>query len=105
MIDSYLAGLVLTALLLFVGHWYDWPTGKLARLWAYVWGVGCILVGQLVWLAATPTVQTAGWRLWLQIASFAAVGGAATGISYLIDWVQALWVARHISERRPDKRS
>ena len=100
MIDSFYAGLVLTALLLFVGHYYDWPCGRLARLWAYVWGVGSILIGQLVWLAFTPTVSEDGWRLWLEIAAFALVGGAATGLSYLIDWVQGLWIARHINERR-----
>ena len=97
MISSHTAGLGLVALLLFVGHWYRWPTGKLTdtdkgRLFAYAYGVGSILAGQAVWLLTTPMVQRYGWYLFLEVAAFAVVGGLATGLAYLVDAIQGWWL-------------
>ena len=103
MIDSYVAGLVVTAGLLLLGHWFRWPKGDLDRLTAYTYGVGSILAGQFVWLHWS-TMRYTGDGLWWQIASFAIVGGAATGLAYFVDWVIGLWIASSI-HGRPDKRS
>lgn len=76
--DNFWFGLILTALLLLVGHWLPWPK-KLPRLLAYAYGVGCILLGLAVWLLP------ADWRTWLGIGAFCAAGGLATLAAYAYD--------------------
>jgi hypothetical protein len=86
----FIAGLLITGSLLAIGHWFPWPK-RLPRLAAYAYGVGCLLIGQAVWL--TPTGQAA---LWWRLAAFAAVAGAVTAGCYGIDWALNAWLrGRH----------
>ena len=103
MIDSYVAGLVVTAGLLLLGHWFRWPKGDLDRLTAYAYGVGSILVGQWVWLHWS-TARYADDPLWWRIALFAIVAGGVTFLAYGIDWIIGLWVSSDINERANKRR-
>ena len=78
--DNFLFGLVTTGLLLTTGHWLPWPR-RLHRLAAYTYGVASILAGAAAWLGSLGQ-----WWLVLGLAAFAAVGGAATSLCYLVDW-------------------
>ena len=103
MIDSYPAGLFVTSALLFGGHFFRWPKGDLDRLSSYAYGVGAILAGQFVWIIFLP--QVVAWDafpFWLQIASFAVVGGLVTGLGYLYDWVARLWIRSKLDVRGTD---
>jgi len=82
-------GLSTTALLLLVGHWAPWPK-RLHRLLAYIYGVMSLYVGILIWLGWTPTFWT--------LCAFPVVGGAATGLGYLVDWVLNLWVTAELPD-------
>lgn len=109
--DSYFYGLAATALTILVLHWFPWPSGKLHRLAAYTFGVASILAGQAVWLLPISPPQNwgaggaegaGGAALWLAIASFALVAGAATAIAWFADWVLNLRVRSVINDRRTD---
>ena len=111
--DSYFYGLAATALTILVLHWFPWPSGKLHRLAAYTFGVASILAGQAVWLLPLSPPQNCevpfclwegagGAALWLAIASFALVAGAATAFAWFADWVLNLRVRSVISDRRTD---
>ena len=99
MIESFAAGLMLTGLLLFVGHWFPWPV-KLHRLAAYVYGLAAILAGQAVWLLPIREMTGTGVDVVASLVAFAAIGGAATALGYGIDWVLNLW-ARSKAHERP----
>lgn len=47
-IGTLLAGAILTALVLAVGHWFEWPR-KLTRIEAYIYGVLSLLAGFALW--------------------------------------------------------
>ena len=93
----FFVGLVLTALLVFIGHWFPWPV-KLHRLAAYTYGCLCILSGAGVWLLSIR----GGGRLWLTVALFFAVAGSATGFAYLVDAALRGRVQRQVHDGRDD---
>lgn len=72
-------GLTTTFLLLWVGHWFPWPR-KLHRLWAYVYGVLSIYLGIYIWFGWCCTFH--------MLCLFPVVGGAATGLAYLYDFIR-----------------
>lgn len=75
----FLVGLVITVLLLLVGHWFPWFK-RLTRIQAYVYGTLSILVGQAVWLGLQSVI------FW-QVAAFAVLGGSAVWAAYQYDWL------------------
>lgn len=85
------AGVVLTCLLLAVGHWFPW-VGRLSRIGAYVYGVMAILAG------------FGGWRLlngdWVSVVGLVVIvvaGGATVVGAYWVDGaVLALRQARKV---------
>lgn len=92
----FYAGLILTMLLLLIGHWFPWPV-KLHRLCAYVYGCVCILLGAAVWLLGEQPA------LWRGLCGLTAGAGLATGAGYLIDWILNLWQRKRAAdhERHP----
>ena len=79
-------GLVITALILMVEHWFPVPI-KLHVIANYTLGVLAILAGQSLWLVKMGNVDAAKYT-WL----FALVGGAAVTLCYAIDKVLNTWV-------------
>ena len=90
---TYIFGLTVTALILLATHWFPWPR-KIHRLEAYSIGVGAILMGQAVWLCCKGE-----WRLWLALAAFSLVSGAAVGGAYAIDALLKYRVRRLLNGR------
>lgn len=85
-------GVILTCLLLAVGHWFPWPR-RLPRLAAYSYGVASILAGAAVWLLPRGAGDVA-----LGMTLIALAGGLATALCWGIDallngW--ARWRAGH----------
>ena len=72
----YLAGIVGTVLLLWLGHWFKWPR-KLRVLESYTYGVTAIYVGIWAWIGWCP--------MFCQLLAFPLVAGAAVGAAYLYD--------------------
>ena len=89
---NYLLGLGLTALLIFLGHWFPWPV-KLHRLAAYVVGCLAIVAGMALWLLSSGEE-----RLFYQVCLVFVVAGLATSLSYLIDACLRARVSRHVTE-------
>lgn len=96
--DDLTQGMVVTGLLLAVGHWAPWPR-KLHRLLAYSYGCASILAGQALWLL--PAHADAWWGL----VGFAVAGGAATAGCYGIDWALNARLQLHVHrghDERPE---
>jgi hypothetical protein len=74
--NSYLAGCILTALLIALGHWFPWPQGALNRIAAYTYGLAAIIVGCAVWMPEDVLFRFIG---------VCAVAGFVTGLGYLYD--------------------
>jgi len=81
MTDWFFAGVALSALLLFVGHWFPWPK-ELHKLAAYVYGVLSIYAGATLWLlqAGQPTIVVG-------LGVIIGVSGVAVFAAYGIDWL------------------
>lgn len=47
-IGTLVAGMLLTALVLAVGHWFEWPR-RLTRVEAYIYGVASLFAGFALW--------------------------------------------------------
>jgi MFS family permease len=77
-------GLIVTCLLLAVGHWFPWEkqlhTEDITRIFLYAIGVGALLAGMAVWLFLSGS----GW-LWWYLLAFPVAGGLATVLFYGID--------------------
>jgi hypothetical protein len=82
---SFYLGLVVTALLILVGHWFPWPR-RLEKLEAYTYGVCAILVGTFIWLYLA-TYTMAPMRIWWGLAAYTASAGVATVVSHATDYV------------------
>jgi hypothetical protein len=81
MTDWFWAGVGLSTLLLFVGHWFPWPRG-LNRLTAYVYGVLSIYAGAVLWL-----LQSGHPEIVVGLGVIIGISGAAVFLSYGIDWL------------------
>jgi hypothetical protein len=76
---TLVAGAVLTALLLAVGHWFPWPR-RLSRLDAYGYGTIAIFIGFALWrLLNRDSFTAAGF------AFIATIGGITVILAYKID--------------------
>jgi hypothetical protein len=78
-IGTLLAGAVLTALLLAVGHWFPW-VHKLTRIQAYVYGVVAIFLGFALW-----RLLNGDWVTPVGLAYIAMTGGAMVWLAYGVD--------------------
>jgi hypothetical protein len=78
--DKLAGGLIITALLLAVGHWFPWPQ-KLHRVAAYTYGLLSILAGMAFWLGTQHL-----WPLWWGLCGFAVVAGLTVCGAYALDW-------------------
>src|SRR5574343_673629 len=78
-------GLLVTALLILVFHWFPLSRG-LPRLVAYVLGCLAIIAGIVVWLAALEWLDILPY-----ICAFFVVAGLATGAGYGIDYGLQRW--------------
>lgn len=87
----FAVGLIVMTLLLLTAHWFPWPV-KLHRLGAYTLGVAAILAGTGVWLQANA--------IWRGLVVFAVVGGAVTGLAYLVDYALRARIARQVADER-----
>ena len=90
---TYIFGLTVTALILIAAHWFPFPR-KLHRLEAYSIGIAAILVGQAIWLCCAGE-----WKLWMAIAAFSVVSGAAVIGAYAIDTLLKYRVRRQLNGR------
>lgn len=90
----FICGLVLTALLVLVGHWFPWPR-RLPRLAAYAYGTAAILAGVSVWLmwSKLSDILAGVW-------AFAIVGGVATSLAWLTDWLMNLRIRSKVTDGR-----
>lgn len=93
---SFWCGLVISALLLAVGHWAPWPR-RLHRLAAYVYGVASILAGQAIWLISHGRLD-----IWLGLVAFSVAGGFATGLAWFIDWALNARIRIQVANERHD---
>lgn len=89
-------GLLITALLMLVGHWFPWPV-KLHRLAAYAYGCVAILVGSAIWLLSMNL-----GAIWLGFSLMIGIGGVATGIAYLVDVALRYRVYRQVTRERDE---
>ena len=79
---SFFYGCLVTALILFSGHWFPWNQwlGRdLPRLACYVYGVLAIMIGFSIWVA--------DWTLALGLFLVCAAGGLAVISAYVLDWL------------------
>lgn len=97
MTDQFWGGLVLTCLLLLVGHWLPWPA-KLPRILAYAYGVASILTGLVVWLWQSNRA------IWFGILAYCVAGGLITLAAYAYDVWRNHEVLRQVDDDRPDRR-
>jgi Tfp pilus assembly protein PilO len=82
---TLIAGALLTALVLAVGHWFPWPQ-KLDRISAYVYGVLSILAGFALW-----RLLNADWQVVVGLVIICCAGGLTVILAYRIDgWVLAI---------------
>jgi hypothetical protein len=79
--DWFWMAVVVSALLLFVGHWFPWPK-ELHKLGAYVYGVGSILAGFMLW-----QLQNGNWQPVLGLLVIVVVSGIAVFLAYGLDWL------------------
>jgi len=94
---TLIAGAMLTALVLAVGHWFPWPQ-TLDRVSAYVYGVLSILAGFALW-----RFLNADWRTIIGLVIICCAGGATVVLAYRIDgWVLAIRQARKIEATDAD---
>lgn len=89
----FIGGLATTAALLAALHWFPWRR-RLTRVEAYTLGTLAILVGQGVYLGFG--------RGWLELAAFAAVGGAIVSAAYLYDWIANARIQLHARQDNDD---
>lgn len=82
---TLIAGALLTALVLAVGHWFPWPR-TLDRISAYVYGVLSILAGFALW-----RLLNADWVTVAGLVVICCSGGGMVVLAYRIDgWVLAI---------------
>lgn len=75
-----LAGAILAALLLALGHWFPWPRRRPTRLQAYTYGVISLWLGYTLWRALLADWLTPAGLLLISI-----IGGAVTHLTYWLD--------------------
>ena len=68
-------GMVVTALLLAVGHWFPWPR-RLRRIEAYMYGGSALWVGLAAWRLLNGDWQTAVGVLAIDLVGWGTVAGA-----------------------------
>jgi len=78
-IGGLVAGIVLSALVLLVMHWFPWPDG-LSRLGAYALGVIALLLGFSLW-----RLLLGDWQTPAGLAIISASGGIVVVTAYKID--------------------
>jgi len=92
---NFLTGAALTALLLFVGHWFPW---KAKRIHAYIYGVASIWLGFAYWRIREGDVAMPASLL-----ALACVAGFAVILAYAVDEIRiALRKARLAERHDPD---
>ena len=74
-----IAGIVVSALVILVMHWFPWPDG-LSRVGAYALGVAAILLGFAVW-----QLSDGNWRALAGLAAISACDGLCVVVAYRID--------------------
>lgn len=74
-----LAGTVLTALLLAVGHWFPWLDRE-RKLRNYSYGTVCLILGFAVWRILVGDVLSV-----LGLVVIALIGGAVVALAYWMD--------------------
>ena len=94
---TLLAGALLTALVLAVGHWFPWAQ-PLSRIAAYVYGVISILAGFALW-----RLLNADWQMPLGLVIISCAGGITVVMAYKIDgWVLEIRKARKVEAMMND---
>lgn len=94
---TLIAGALLTALVLAVGHWFPWPR-TLDRISAYVYGVLSILAGFALW-----RLLHADWQTVVGLMVICCSGGAMVILAYRIDgWVLAIRQAHKVEAMDAD---
>ncbi len=94
---TLIAGALLTALVLAVGHWFPWPR-KLDPVPAYIYGVASILVGFTLW-----RLLNLDWETVVGLMIICCTGGLTVILAYRIDgWVLAIRQARKIEATDAD---
>lgn len=78
-VSTLIAGGLLTALVLALGHWFPW-TRNLNRIEAYIYGVASIIAGYATWRFLNHD-----WRTVLGLATIAIIAGLTVVIAYKID--------------------
>ena len=84
-LGTLIGGAMLTALVLAVGHWFNWPQ-PLSRISAYIYGVLSILAGFTLW-----RLLNLDWETVVGLMIICCTGGATVVLAYRIDgWVLAI---------------
>jgi hypothetical protein len=95
MAKEFYLGLVITALMTLVGHWFPnprrFPTQETGRFVAYTYGVLSMLAGEGIWLFSAHQPVDGG-TAWYGLLAYASVAGVATMAAYGIDMVANLMV-------------
>lgn len=92
--EKFWFGLVVTALVELVLHWYPWPRA-LPRVVSYMLGVAAILLGCAIWLLGIQQI-----RILLGIVGICAAAGLATLLGWGVDWLHNLLVRVSVSHER-----
>lgn len=94
---TLIAGAILTALVLAVGHWFPWPR-TLDRISAYVYGVLSILAGFALW-----RLLNTDWQTVAGLVAICCAGGGTVKMAYKIDgWVIEIRKAHKIEATDAD---
>jgi len=95
--DWFWVGVAISALLLFVGHWFPWPT-ELHKLAAYVYGVVSIVLGYSIWQLKAGgqdgVANVAGLVIIVVISGWAVF--TAYGIDWLVKMIRKAWKAERL---------
>jgi len=88
-IATLIAGALLTALVLAVGHWFPWPH-TLDRIPAYIYGVISIILGFATW-----RLLNGDWQTPIGLFLISCAGCSVVWLAYRIDgWVLSIRQAR-----------
>lgn len=78
-VGTLAAGVLLTVLVLGIGHWFPW-IHRLSRIQTYIYGVSTILAGFTTW-----RLLNRDWQTPVGLLTIAVAGGAAVVGAYWID--------------------